>query len=102
MKSTVRALFLIGVWSLANVMPSPGLAETLLTGDQSKSKAVQTKPLSNQGGPYLMGDQVRENVSKTVSDINWSNNLGQCEWEAQHSHKLVFWMHMLGSINGFT
>ncbi len=112
-KSDMRlGLLLGGLLSvcLAGSQPLPGSAETLTVGtgqsnigSNSPRQAAQIKKrLSSQGGAFLMGDQVRQSVDRAVSDLKWSTNLGQCQWEAQHSGKLVFWMHMLGSINGFT
>lgn len=34
--------------------------------------------------------------------LNWKTSLEQVESEAKRDHKLVFWVHMLGSMEGAT
>jgi hypothetical protein len=34
--------------------------------------------------------------------INWVNSLSNAEELAKRSHKPIFWMHMLGNIDGYT
>jgi hypothetical protein len=38
----------------------------------------------------------------TNKGINWYTSLDQACAQARHDGKLVFWLHMLGSINGAT
>jgi hypothetical protein len=51
---------------------------------------------------YVNGEQNYHNVRDLTSQINWYTALPQAEWEAQRSGKLVFWVHMLGSLSGAT
>jgi len=41
-------------------------------------------------------------VHKLTSDINWQTKLPAAEAEAQNTGKLVFWVHMVGKIEGAT
>jgi hypothetical protein len=41
-------------------------------------------------------------VHKLTSDIAWQTKLNVAEDQAQKENKLVFWMHMLGKIDGAT
>jgi hypothetical protein len=54
------------------------------------------------GQALLMGDQVKQSVNKVNSELKWNTSLEQCKWQAKKEGKLVFWLHMLGSLNGYT
>jgi len=54
------------------------------------------------GQALLMGDQVKQSVKKVSSELKWNNSIEQCKWQARKEGKLVFWLHMLGSLNGYT
>jgi hypothetical protein len=41
-------------------------------------------------------------VHALTSDIDWYKNLNKAEDEAQKSGKLIFWLHILGKIDGAT
>jgi ABC-type sugar transport system substrate-binding protein len=41
-------------------------------------------------------------VHKLTSDIHWETKLNAAEAEAAKDNKLVFWMHMVGKIDGAT
>lgn len=102
--STVSALILACLagsaraGTLVEATPNPH-AKKQPTPAQSASSQT---PLYKKGQELLMGDDVKQSVDKTVSQLNWSNSLDRCKWEAQHDGKLIFWMHMLGTINGYT
>ena len=52
--------------------------------------------------PVLTGEVCDVRVHQLTSQIEWFNNLHKAEDEAQKDGKLVFWMHMLGKIDGAT
>jgi hypothetical protein len=52
--------------------------------------------------PVLQGTVCSERVHELTSDIHWYNDLKEAEAQAQQQGKLVFWMHMLGKIDGAT
>ena len=52
--------------------------------------------------PVLTGEVCDVRVHQLTSQIQWLDNLHKAESEAQKSGKLVFWMHMLGHIDGAT
>jgi hypothetical protein len=64
--------------------------------------AVAVTASSAIGQALLMGDQVKQSVNKVNSELKWNNSLDQCKWQAKKEGKLVFWLHMLGSLNGYT
>jgi hypothetical protein len=52
--------------------------------------------------PVLTGEVCDTRVHMLTSQIEWYDNLHKAESEAQKDGKLVFWMHMLGHIDGAT
>ena len=48
------------------------------------------------------GEVCTTQVHKLTADINWQTKLNVAENEAQKDNKLIFWMHMLGKIDGAT
>ena len=57
---------------------------------------------SGLAADFVNGQQNYHNVTDLTSQINWYTGLPQAEWEAQREGKLVFWVHMLGSLSGAT
>ena len=58
--------------------------------------------LPSYAEPVLQGTVCSERVHELTSDIHWYNDLKEAEAQAQQQGKLVFWMHMLGKIDGAT
>jgi hypothetical protein len=58
--------------------------------------------LPTNAEPVLEGTVCSERVHELTSDIHWYNNLNEAEAQAKEQGKLVFWMHMLGKIDGAT
>jgi len=52
--------------------------------------------------PVLNGYVCSERVHKLTSDITWFKSLDQAEQAAHSQGKLIFWVHMLGKIDGAT
>jgi hypothetical protein len=50
----------------------------------------------------LQGAVCSERVHELTSNINWYNDLAAAEAQARQDGKLIFWMHMLGKIDGAT
>lgn len=50
----------------------------------------------------LQGEVCSANVHKLTSDIEWYKSLSKAEDAAREQGKLVFWVHMLGKIDGAT
>jgi hypothetical protein len=56
-----------------------------------------------QAGQTIMSGQVNhDNTAVLTSQMNWYHSLGQAETEAMRSNKLIFWVQMLGSMDGAT
>ena len=76
-------------------MKKPALA--LLTALLSLSA------LTAQAAPLLLSGQVnRTRTDQLTSEIQWNTSLYQAERTAAQQGKLVFWMHMLGTLSGAT
>jgi hypothetical protein len=50
----------------------------------------------------LDGNVTTSRVENLMSEIQWTQNLGQAENTANRDGKMVFWVHMLGSMSGAT
>jgi hypothetical protein len=47
-------------------------------------------------------EQAEKNADRLLTEINWHQSLDAAKATAQREGKLVFWMHMLGDLEGFT
>jgi hypothetical protein len=74
------------------------LALTLL----SASLSLSAVPPAISARPVLTGEVAEERVKELTTAIDWQDNLREAEAQAQKSGKLIFWMHMLGHIDGAT
>lgn len=60
-------------------------------------------PQPVQAAPGLVSGQEQwENVNTLTSQIQWFRDLNQAEQAARQKGKMVFYMHMLGKIDGAT
>ncbi|HEY9776827.1 MAG TPA: hypothetical protein V6C81_23895 [Planktothrix sp.] len=50
----------------------------------------------------LEGQVCEENVHKLTTEIDWNKNLKKAEKQAAEENKLVFWVHIVGKIDGAT
>jgi len=73
------------------------LAFTLLLAGM----AATTQPAFT-AQPVLTGEICDSRVHQLTTQIQWYDNLHKAESEAQKEGKLIFWMHMLGHIDGAT
>ncbi|MBS1992844.1 MAG: hypothetical protein JSS86_16980 [Cyanobacteria bacterium SZAS LIN-2] len=48
------------------------------------------------------GDEALERVQQLTTEINWNHNLAQAEAQARKQGKMIFWVQMLGDLNGAT
>lgn len=46
------------------------------------------------------GEQVRENTEKVLRDIAWVNDLARVKELAVKNDKLIFWMQIVGELDG--
>lgn len=52
--------------------------------------------------PVLTGEVCDVRVHELTSQIHWYDNLHKAEDAAKQQGKLIFWMHILGRIDGAT
>ena len=76
--------------------PQSFLAATLLLATLSSTF------LPAQAEQVLQGEVCSMNVHKLTTGIDWYTDLKKAEKAAAEQNKLVFWMHMLGKIDGAT
>jgi hypothetical protein len=79
---------------------------TRITSMLSVGLALATSlALASQPGnaeAVLQGTVCSERVHDLTSNVHWYNDLKEAEAQAQQQGKLVFWMHILGKIDGAT
>ena len=51
---------------------------------------------------FVPGDEAKASSSKLTSEIHWYTSLDAAKAAAQKQHKMIFWMHMLGTLDGCT
>jgi hypothetical protein len=59
-------------------------------------------PAQSNPPNFLGGQTAHDRVTALTSTLHWHNSIGQAETNAREQGKLVFWVHMLGSISGAT
>lgn len=59
-------------------------------------------PVLAQTPRFVPGNVNRAQTTKLTSEIHWYQNLSMAEAQARKEGKLVFWMHMLGQLDGAT
>ncbi|MBN8661128.1 MAG: hypothetical protein K2Y32_02700 [Candidatus Obscuribacterales bacterium] len=65
--------------------------------------AACTLTLPAQAGPKLItGTEQWENVNYLLTEIPWYQSLSQAQEAARQKGKMVFYMHILGKLNGAT
>lgn len=53
--------------------------------------------------PMLVsGEKTMENTTKLTQEINWHKDLSSAKADAARQGKMIFWMHMLGQLDGTT
>ena len=48
----------------------------------------------------VKGEQVKLNVDKMMSKINWSKDFSELKKKAQPEKKMIFWVDIVGEIDG--
>ena len=48
----------------------------------------------------VTGEQVQLNVDKMMSKIDWSKDFNELKKKAQAERKMIFWVDIVGDING--
>ena len=48
----------------------------------------------------VTGEQVKLNVDKMMSKINWSKDLNELKKKAQAQKKMIFWVDIVGDLDG--
>jgi hypothetical protein len=59
-------------------------------------------PVAVNAETVYQGSVCSSRVNTLTNQIDWQTNLKEAEGLAQQQNKLVFWMHMLGKIDGAT
>lgn len=74
------------------------LAPAALAGDQ-KDKGKSSVPTK---GTAENGQDVKRDVALLTTAISWKTSLADAKELARKEGRMVFWMHMLGDLNGAT
>jgi hypothetical protein len=66
------------------------------------SSQIGLVPVAVNAETVYQGSVCSSRVNTLTNQIDWQTNLKEAEGLAQQQNKLVFWMHMLGKIDGAT
>jgi hypothetical protein len=66
------------------------------------SSQIGLVPVAVNAETVYQGSVCSSRVNTLTNQIDWQTNLKEAESLAQQQNKLVFWMHMLGKIDGAT
>mgnify|MGYP003384635522 FL=1 len=58
--------------------------------------------LSGRASRMVSGDQGLQNVTRLLSQVPWYTNMDYARNKAAKEDKPIFWVHMLGPMNGAT
>jgi hypothetical protein len=84
-------------WLLA-VAASLAILAPAEAGDR-KDKKASAGPVK---GTAENGQDVKRDVATLTTAISWKTSLSDAKELARKEGKMVFWMHMLGDLNGAT
>lgn len=59
-------------------------------------------PAQSRQPAYLSGQTAHDRITAMAGTLRWNQSLGQVEQSAREQGKMVFWVHMLGSMTGAT
>lgn len=72
----------------------------------SFSFAAEAIPITATAGTaskkMVSGDEAFARITKLTTEIPWYTSLDYAKKRAQQENKPIFWMHMLGPLNGKT
>lgn len=57
---------------------------------------------SDARSQVVSGDEAKDHVRSLTGDIHWYHSLTQAEEAAGKQEKMIFWVQMLGSLDGTT
>jgi hypothetical protein len=66
------------------------------------SSQIGLIPIAANAETVYQGSVCSSRVNTLTNQIDWQTNLKDAENLAREQNKLVFWMHMLGKIDGAT
>ena len=75
---------------------------SVLAGTALACAFFATSALPSQAEKVLQGEICSERVHELTSNVEWYKNLHKAEDAAREQGKLVFWLHMVGKIDGAT
>ena len=66
------------------------------------SSMLNTSSITARAETVYQGNVCSTRVNTLTGQIDWNTDLSKAEQQAREQNKLVFWMHMLGKIDGAT
>lgn len=75
---------------------SAGTLVTLLPADAARGAGAA------RGSRMVSGEQGLQNLNRLLSEVPWYTSLDFAQKKAQREDKPIFWVHMLGPMNGAT
>ncbi|HEY9714580.1 MAG TPA: hypothetical protein V6C72_14025 [Chroococcales cyanobacterium] len=68
----------------------------------SLSMLLLSSPGQSKQMGIISGQVNHDRINSLTSQITWNRSLGQAEQQAASQGKMIFWVHMLGTIDGAT
>ena len=84
-------------------MPDPAVrrAQLIAASVSLAIVAFTSCPSASLGSNLLAGGANEYRTRQLMAMIHWHRSLEAAKAEARKENKLIFWMHLLGSVDGF-
>lgn len=63
---------------------------------------AQAKDVQRRGSRMVSGEQGLDNLNRLLTEVPWYTRLAYAQKKAAKEDKPIFWVHMLGPMNGAT
>ena len=104
-RKTAVGLVVAAVIAVTVLIPEPAQAEAGKRKKNSQSTYSPPKPPGTgvekkDTGQVISADVVEKKVEKLSEKIDWLTSLDEAKSLAQKQHKPIFWIHVLGDLDG--
>ena len=95
------ALFAAGLFVTTSAFAEPGKGKKKAQqAAYSAAKPPGTGVEKKDTGPVVPGELVEKKVEKLSEKIDWQTSLDEAKSLARKQHKPIFWIHVLGDLDG--
>ena len=83
-------------FALATLLLSAAVASWALAGKPAPSKNI----VNGNVGPTMASAAVEAKVQRLADQVHWHTSLDEAKNQAQKENKPIFWVHVLGDLDG--